>query len=200
MRAMPDAPYMLVQSVLAQEHALQEAGKRIEDLEGQVRAVQGGGPARQPRLGQLPRRAARRRPFRVPSRQERVPPIGSRAAPAALTTIAARWTQSAAGPAGSAPACRRWRVPALGHGDGCRRCRRHAGGGRHRQPAGRQLATRTAADAQANPAASPSAARHRRRRPAGAAGLGGRRAAPTPRTPTGRRRRRHWRRLLTSRP
>ncbi len=47
-RAMPDAPYMLVQSVLAQEHALQEAGKRIEDLEAQVRSLQGEGPPRAP--------------------------------------------------------------------------------------------------------------------------------------------------------
>lgn len=45
-RAMPDAPYMLVQSVLVQEHALREAGKRIEDLEAQVRSLQGEGPPR----------------------------------------------------------------------------------------------------------------------------------------------------------
>jgi uncharacterized protein len=37
MRSVPDAAYMLVQSVLVQEHALQEAQSRIEDLERKVR-------------------------------------------------------------------------------------------------------------------------------------------------------------------
>lgn len=36
-RQVPDAVYMLVQSVLVQEHALQDAGARIEDLEEQLR-------------------------------------------------------------------------------------------------------------------------------------------------------------------
>ncbi|MEQ1713878.1 MAG: DUF2076 domain-containing protein [Hyphomicrobium sp.] len=35
-RAMPDAPYMLVQSVLVQEMALQQADQRIRDLEDQM--------------------------------------------------------------------------------------------------------------------------------------------------------------------
>jgi hypothetical protein len=39
-RQMPDAPYMLVQSVLVQEHALQQAGNRIEELEERVRALE----------------------------------------------------------------------------------------------------------------------------------------------------------------
>lgn len=39
-RQMPDAPYMLVQSVLVQEHALQQAGARIEELEERVRALE----------------------------------------------------------------------------------------------------------------------------------------------------------------
>ncbi len=38
-RSTPDAAYMLVQSVLVQEHALQEAGNRIKDLEEQVRSA-----------------------------------------------------------------------------------------------------------------------------------------------------------------
>lgn len=42
MRGTPDAAYMLVQSVLVQEHALQEAGNRIKDLEEQVRSLQQG--------------------------------------------------------------------------------------------------------------------------------------------------------------
>ena len=83
-RAMPDAPYMLVQSVLAQEHALQEAGKRIEDLEAQVRSLQGEGPARSPAgsgsfLGGLlgGGRAASQPGSSVPA-------IGSRAVPSGL--------------------------------------------------------------------------------------------------------------------
>jgi uncharacterized protein len=41
-RQAPDAPYMLVQSVLVQEHALQEAGARIEELEDRVRDLERG--------------------------------------------------------------------------------------------------------------------------------------------------------------
>src|SRR6056297_2044235 len=36
MRENADSPYLLVQSVLAQEVALQEAGQRIEELEAQI--------------------------------------------------------------------------------------------------------------------------------------------------------------------
>jgi hypothetical protein len=39
-RQIPDAAYMLVQSVLVQEHALQQAGARIEDLEARVRELE----------------------------------------------------------------------------------------------------------------------------------------------------------------
>src|SRR5215510_6798015 len=80
-RAVPDAGYMLVQSVLVQEHALQEAGKRIEDLERQLRAAQdapraaGSGSF----LGGL---LGGGRPVSQPTGTS-VPPIGSRpAAPA----------------------------------------------------------------------------------------------------------------------
>jgi len=41
-RQVPDAAYMLVQSVLVQEHALQEAGARIEELEQRVRELDRG--------------------------------------------------------------------------------------------------------------------------------------------------------------
>ena len=34
--SLPDAPYMLVQSVLVQEHALQQADGRVKELEEQV--------------------------------------------------------------------------------------------------------------------------------------------------------------------
>ena len=39
-RQQPDAGYMLVQSVLVQEHALQQAGARIEDLEARMRELE----------------------------------------------------------------------------------------------------------------------------------------------------------------
>jgi hypothetical protein len=39
-RATPDSAYKLVQSVLVQEHALQEAGQRMEDLEARVRELE----------------------------------------------------------------------------------------------------------------------------------------------------------------
>jgi hypothetical protein len=42
-RANPDAPYMLVQSVLVQEQALQQAGQRIEELEERLREAEGAG-------------------------------------------------------------------------------------------------------------------------------------------------------------
>jgi hypothetical protein len=45
-RTTRDAPYMLVQSVLVQEHALQEAANRIKELEEQVRDLQGAGQSR----------------------------------------------------------------------------------------------------------------------------------------------------------
>jgi uncharacterized protein len=40
-RAMPDAPYMLVQSVLVQEQALEAANARVQDLEARVRELEG---------------------------------------------------------------------------------------------------------------------------------------------------------------
>ncbi|MDX2158318.1 MAG: DUF2076 domain-containing protein [Hyphomicrobiaceae bacterium] len=39
-RQTPDAAYLLVQSVLAQEHYLQQAGGRIEELEGRMRDLE----------------------------------------------------------------------------------------------------------------------------------------------------------------
>lgn len=43
-RQTPDAAYMLVQSVLVQDNALQLAGERIEDLEDRVRELEKGQP------------------------------------------------------------------------------------------------------------------------------------------------------------
>lgn len=105
-RAQPDAPYMLVQSVLVQEQALQEAGNRIQDLEEQVRALQGSGQTRPQGsqgsgsfLGGLFGGGARTEPPRASS----VPAIGSRAAPIAAGSP---WSQgqAAAPPPAQAPA------------------------------------------------------------------------------------------------
>jgi uncharacterized protein len=43
-RAIPDAPYMLVQSVLVQEQALEAANARVEELEARVRELEGAQP------------------------------------------------------------------------------------------------------------------------------------------------------------
>jgi hypothetical protein len=81
-RSTTDAPYMLVQSVLVQEHALREAENRIRDLEEQVRSLQGTGQQTRASgsgsfLGGL---LGGGRPVSQPSSTS-VPPIGSRAAP-----------------------------------------------------------------------------------------------------------------------
>lgn len=47
-RQIPDAPYMLVQSVLVQEQTLQQAGQRIEELEARVRELEARAPRSQP--------------------------------------------------------------------------------------------------------------------------------------------------------
>jgi hypothetical protein len=81
-RAMPDAPYMLVQSVLVQDQALQQADARIRQLEERVRALDqpartgsGGGSF----LGGL---FGGGRSSEPQARPTSVPPIGGRPAPA----------------------------------------------------------------------------------------------------------------------
>jgi uncharacterized protein len=77
-RAMPDAPYMLVQSVLVQEQALEASNARIQELEERVRDLEQGPQPQQGSgsfLGGLfggTRPDAERRPSSVPV-------IGSRA-------------------------------------------------------------------------------------------------------------------------
>lgn len=105
-RSTPDASYMLVQSVLVQEHALQEAGNRIKDLEEQVRSAQGAGQSRAPESGSfLGGLFGGGRPVSQPGASS-VPVIGSRApAPSAYEQDQQRpWSQSSpqqqAAPAG----------------------------------------------------------------------------------------------------
>jgi hypothetical protein len=78
-RAMPDAPYMLVQSVLVQEQALQQAEARIRDLEDDLRELESS-QTRAPAAGGgfLGGLFGGGRPAAQPSNTS-VPPIGSRA-------------------------------------------------------------------------------------------------------------------------
>ena len=70
-RANPDAPYMLVQSVLVQEQALQASQQPRPGPRGA--AARAGGRARAPRLalGRLPRRCLGRRPAARSRRSQR---------------------------------------------------------------------------------------------------------------------------------
>lgn len=95
-RSTPDAGYMLVQSVLVQEHALQEAGNRIKDLEEQVRNLRNAGQERAPESGSfLGGLFGGGRPASQPGPGS-VPVIGSRApAPSAYDQDQQRpWSQS----------------------------------------------------------------------------------------------------------
>jgi hypothetical protein len=74
-RALPDAPYMLVQAVLVQEQALQEADSRIKALEERVRTQPPSGSGSF--LGGL----FGSRPAAEPARGPSVPVVGARATP-----------------------------------------------------------------------------------------------------------------------
>ena len=105
MRSTPDAAYMLVQSVLVQEHALQEAGNRIKDLEEQVRSLQGGGQERAGSGSFLGGLFGGGRPVSQPGASS-VPVIGSRApAPSAYDQDQQRpWAQAASQQQSAPPA------------------------------------------------------------------------------------------------
>jgi uncharacterized protein len=101
--SMPDAAYMLVQSVLVQEHALQQADSRIKALEEQMRALQdaqrsapasGGGGF----LGGFLGNRAAPEGDRSPS----VPAVGARATPSVYGGQAA-WAAPQAGTQPGAP-------------------------------------------------------------------------------------------------
>ena len=82
-RATPDAAYMLVQSVLVQEQALQEAGRRIQDLEEQARELQGGGRERTSGSGSFLGGLLGTGRAASEPRSGSVPQIGARATPSA---------------------------------------------------------------------------------------------------------------------
>lgn len=104
-RAMPDAPYMLVQSVLVQEMALQQADQRIRDLEDQMAELEqqrvpaasaGGGSFLGGLFGGSPSPAPR------PTARGSVPAMGVRPtagsrSPASPASAPSPWGNAAAG-------------------------------------------------------------------------------------------------------
>jgi hypothetical protein len=95
-RANPDASYMLVQSVLVQEQALQAANERVMQLEGELRAMQEGDQPRAARPGSFLGGAWNRR---GEESRSSVPQVGSRSSPAAYEgRPASAWSQSAPPP------------------------------------------------------------------------------------------------------
>ncbi len=160
MRTLPDAPYMLVQSVLAQEHALGEAGKRIEELERRLREGQAAAQREQPGSGSfLGGLLGGGRPVSQPApppTATSVPPIGSRAEPAAFDDDRRPWTQqSAPAPQAAAPASGGFMRSALATAAGV------AGGVLAAGAIGNLLGTNSpaqAANSQPNPAANPTPA------------------------------------------
>jgi uncharacterized protein len=102
-RALPDAPYMLVQSVLVQEQALENAQTRIQDLEARVQQLEGGEPPRKSG-GFLGGYWGRRDEGREDARPSSVPQVGARATPPAYEGRQQPWSQPGAPPAQGAPA------------------------------------------------------------------------------------------------
>ena len=107
-RQMPDSAYMLVQSVLVQENALQQAGSRIEELEERVRMLEEQTARAQPQqssgggsfLGGLfgGSKPAQSQPLARGS----VPAMGSRPMGAPSMPAGSPWGQQAAQPQGYA--------------------------------------------------------------------------------------------------
>jgi len=81
-RAMPDAAYMLTQSVLVQEQALQAANERVAELEDRVRELQESQEGPPPRRGGSFLGGAFGNRERAPeARPSSVPQVGARATP-----------------------------------------------------------------------------------------------------------------------
>jgi hypothetical protein len=100
-RANPDATYMLVQSVLVQEQALEASNNRVQDLEEQLRAMEGAQAPRGSRSGSFLGGAwdSGRRGEEAPSS---VPQVGARATPSAYESRSP-WSQGSYQPQPSQP-------------------------------------------------------------------------------------------------
>ena len=87
-----DAPYMLVQSVLVQEHALQQADARIKELEEQVRELQSAPQPQPAGSGSFLGGLFGSRPAAEPARgASSVPAIGARATPSVYDSRQQGW-------------------------------------------------------------------------------------------------------------
>lgn len=88
-RSNSDASYLLVQSVLVQEQALQQADERIRDLEDRVRQLEPQQRSGGSFLGGMFSRG--------PEQRSSVPQVGARAAPSAYDNRPSPWSQQAPG-------------------------------------------------------------------------------------------------------
>ena len=103
-RQAPDAPYMLVQSVLIQEQALQQADERIRDLEGQVASLQSQSQRALGTPGGTSGGSFLGRAFGLGAGASSVPAVGASRSPDAGAN-ASPWGNASAGPV-AAPAPR----------------------------------------------------------------------------------------------
>jgi uncharacterized protein len=118
-RQTPDAPYLLVQSVLAQEHYLQQAGGRIEELEARLRDLEDE-IAHMQQSRQAPQRAGggsflgglfgggQPAPQPAPRQQGSVPAFGGRSAAPAAGSAWGQQPQRGFGQGGAAPGGSPW--------------------------------------------------------------------------------------------
>ena len=100
-RALPDAVYMLTQSVLVQEQALEAANARALELEDRLRELEESGAGQPRRSGSFLGGGFLNRGRDPQDRPSSVPQVGARATPSTYDRPSA-WGQSA--PAPSAPA------------------------------------------------------------------------------------------------
>ncbi len=109
-RANPDAAYMLVQSVLVQEQALEASNNRVQDLEDQLRAMEGGGEQRGARSGGF-LGGAWNSGRRDEEPRSSVPQVGARATPSAYESRSP-WSQGGGAPQAQPQAQAQQQAPA----------------------------------------------------------------------------------------
>ena len=99
-RAMPDAAYMLTQSVLVQEQALQAANERVAELEDRVRELQESQEGPPPRRGGsfLGGAFSSNRERASEARPSSVPQVGARATPSTYEQRPSVWRAGAPPP------------------------------------------------------------------------------------------------------
>ena len=100
-RALPDAVYMLTQSVLVQEQALEAANARAVELEDRLRELEESGAGQPRRSGSFLGGGFLNRGRDPQDRPSSVPQVGARATPSTYDRPSA-WGQSAPAPAAQA--------------------------------------------------------------------------------------------------